>query len=68
MSQAHLDLQSKLDSQNISTISDTATTPLYKTSPILFLSPIEPTSNPTEQMETNTTVSESPKHNDAPSS
>ena len=53
MTQAHLDLQSQLVSQNISNISDPSTTPLCDTSPILFLSPIEPTNNQPEQMDTN---------------
>ena len=64
MTQARLDLQSQLVSQNISNISDPTTTPLCNTSPILFLSPIEPTNieptnNPIEQMDNNNTVSES---------
>ena len=59
MTQAHLDLQSQLDSQNISNISDPSTTPLCNTSPILFLSPIEPTKNQPEQMDTNHITSKS---------
>ena len=45
MTQAHLDLQSQPDSQNISNISDPTTTPF-------FLSPNEPTNNQIEQMDT----------------
>ena len=52
MTQAHIDLQSQLDSQNISNISDPSTTPLCNKSPISSLSPIEPTSNEIEQMDT----------------
>ena len=52
MTQAHLDLQSQLDSQNISNNSDPSTTPLCKNSPISFISPIEPTKNQIEQMDT----------------
>ena len=51
MTQAHLDLQSQLESQNISNISDPSTTPLCNNSPISFLSPIEPTNNQNEQMD-----------------
>ena len=53
MTQAHVDLQSQLDSQNISNISDPSTTPLCNISPISFLSPIEPTNSQPEQMDTN---------------
>ena len=59
MTQAHLDLRSQLDSQNISNISDPSTTPLCNTSPILFLSPIERTKNQPEQMDTNLITSKS---------
>ena len=52
MTQAHLDLQSQLDSQNISNISDPSTTPSCNISPISFVSPIEPTNNQIEQMDT----------------
>ena len=55
MTQAHIDLQSQLDSQNISNISDPSTTPLCNT-PISFLSPIEHTNNLVEQMDTNNIV------------
>ena len=50
MTQAHVDLQSQLGSQNISNISDPSTTPLCNTSPTSFLSPIEPKNNQIEQM------------------
>ena len=59
MAQAHIDLQSQLDSLNISQISDPSTILLCNTSPISFLSPIEPTNNQIEQMDTNHTVSKS---------
>ena len=52
MTQAHIDLQSQLDSQNISNISDPSTTLLCTNSPISLLSPIEPTNNQMEQMDT----------------
>ena len=52
MTQAHLNLQSQLDSQNISNISDPSTTPLCNNSPMSFHSPIEPTNNQIEQMDT----------------
>ena len=52
MTQAHLDLQSQLDSQNISNISVPSTTPLRNISPISFLGPIEPTNYQIEQMDT----------------
>ena len=67
MTQAHLDLQSQLDSQNISNISDPSTTPLCNTSPISLLSPIEPTNNQIEQMDTNISKSSGTDHNDKPS-
>ena len=67
MTEAHLDLQSQLDSQNISNISDPSNTSLCNTSPILFLSPVEPTNNPTERTEINNTVSEFTDNNDVPS-
>ena len=72
MTQAHLDLQSQLDSQNISNASDPSTTPLCNTSLILFLSPLELTSigstnNWTEQMEINNTLSASLDTNDVSS-
>ena len=51
MTQAHIDLPSQLDSQNISNISNPSTTPLCNTSPILFQSPIEPTNNQPGQMD-----------------
>ena len=51
MTQAHKDLQSQLDSRNISNISDPSTTPLCNKSPISFPSPIEPTTNQIEQMD-----------------
>ena len=71
MTQAHLDLQSQLDSQNISNILDPSTKPLCNTSPIIFHYPIEPTiiestNNPTEQTEINNTVSESLDNDDVP--
>ena len=50
MTQAHL--QSQLDSQNNSNISDPSTTPLCNNSPISFLSPVEPTNNQIEQIDT----------------
>ena len=60
MTQAHIDLQSQLDSQNISNISHhPSTTPSWHTSPISFLSPIEPTNNQIEQMDTDHNVSKS---------
>ena len=59
MTQAHIDLQSQLDSQNISNISDSSTTPLCNTSAISFLSPIKPTNNQMEQMDINHYVSKS---------
>ena len=52
MTQAHLDLQSQLDSQNISNISDPSSTPLCNNSPISFLSLIEPTNHQIEEMDT----------------
>ena len=52
MTQAHIDLESQLDSQNISNISDPSTTLLYNNSLISSLSPIEPTNNLIEQMDT----------------
>ena len=64
MTQAHLDLQSQLDSQNISNISVPTTTPLCNTSPIFFLSPIEPTNNQIEQMDTNISKSSDTDNND----
>ena len=64
MTQAHLDLQSQLDSQNISNISDPSTTPLCNISPILFLSPIESTNNQPEQMDTNHITSKSSDTNE----
>ena len=66
MSQSHLDLQSQLDSQNISIISDPSTTPLCDTSPISFLSPIEPTNNQPEQMDTNHITSKSSDTDEKP--
>ena len=67
MTQAHLDVPSQLESQNISNVSDPSITPLCNTSPIrYFLSPIELTNNPTEQMEINNTVSESFDNIDVP--
>ena len=59
MTQAHIDLQSQLDSQNISNISHPSTTPLWHTSPISFLIPIEPTINQIEQMDTDHNASKS---------
>ena len=61
MTQVHhdFDLQSQLDPQNISNMSDPSTTPLCNSSPIPFLKPIEPTNNPIKQMDTNHTVSKS---------
>ena len=59
MTQAHIDFQSQLDSQNISNISDPSITPLCNTSPISFLKPIDPTNNQIEQMDTNHNVSKS---------
>ena len=53
MTQAYVDLQSQLDSQTISNISDLTTTTSCSTSPTSFLSPIEPTNNQIEQMDTN---------------
>ena len=53
-----------MDSQNISNISDPSTTPLCNTSPISFLSPIEPTNNQIEQMNTNNSKSSDTDHND----
>ena len=44
--------RSQLDSQNNSNISDRSITPLCNTSPISFLSPIEPTNDQIEQMDT----------------
>ena len=66
MTQAHPDLQSQLDSQNISDISDPSTTPLCNTSPISFLSPTkpEPTNNRIEQMDTTIFKSSGSDHND----
>ena len=66
MTQALIDLQSQLDSQNISNISDPSTTPLCNTSPILFLSPIEPTNNQPEQMDTNHITSKSSDTDEKP--
>ena len=66
MTQAHIDLQSQLDSQNISNTSDPSTTPLCNTSPILFLSPIEPTNNQREQMDTNHITSKSSDTDEKP--
>ena len=59
MTRAHIDLQLQLDSQNISNISDPSTRPVCNFSPISFLSPIEPTSNQIEQMDTTHKVSKS---------
>ena len=59
MTQAHIDLQSQLDSQNILYFSDPSTLSLCNTSPIFFLSPIEPTKNSEEQIDTNNTVTKS---------
>ena len=59
MTQARLDVQSQLVSQNISNISDPSTTPLCNTSPIFCLSPIEPTNNQKEQMDINHNASKS---------
>ena len=66
MTQAHIDLQSQLDSQNISNISDPSTTPLCYNSPISFLSPLEPTSNQIVQMDT-THKSSDTDNNEIPS-
>ena len=66
MTQAHIDLQSQLDSQNISNISDQSTTPLCNTSLILFLSPTEPANNQTEQMDTNHITSKSSDTDEKP--
>ena len=66
MNQAHIDLQSQLDSQNISNISDLSTTPLCNTSPILFLRPIEPTNNQPEQMDTNHITSKTSDSDERP--
>ena len=68
MTRAHMDLQSQLDSQKNSNISDPSTPPLCNTSPISFLSPIEPTSNQIEQMDTTHTVSKSSDTDDNESS
>ena len=57
MTQAHFDLQSQLDSQYISNISDASTTPLCNNSRILFVSPIELTV--IERLETTNATSES---------
>ena len=66
MTQAHLNLQSQLDSQNISIISDPSTTPLCNTSPILFLIPIEPKNNQPEQLDTNHITSKSSDTDEKP--
>ena len=66
MIQAHLDPQSHLDSQNILNISDPSFTPLCNTSPILFLSPFEPTNNQPEQMDTNHITSKSSDTDEKP--
>ena len=68
MTQAHIDLRSQLDSQNVSNISDPSTTPLCNTSPLFFLSPIEPANTSVEQMDTKNIVAKSSDtDNDAPS-
>ena len=60
MTQAHVDLQSELDSQNISKISDPSTTPLCNDSRVLLLSPIHVADHtPIEQMETTKKITES---------
>ena len=64
MIQALLDLQSQLDSQNISNIADPSTTPLCNTSPILFLSRIEPTNS--QLLDTNHITSESSDTDEKP--
>ena len=66
MTQTHIDLQSQLDSQKISNISDPSTKPLCNTSPILFLSPIEPTNNQQKQMDTNLITSKSSDTDEKP--
>ena len=68
MTQAHLDLQSQLDFQNLSNISDPTTTPLCIASQNLVLSPIQLVNHTVlKQMETTNTVSESPyKSDDTP--
>ena len=67
MTEALIDLQSQMDSQNISNISDPSSTPLSNTSPILFLSPpIEPTNNQPEQMDTNHITFKSSDTNEKP--
>ena len=47
-------------------ISDPSTTPSCNTSPILFLSPIEPTNNQPEQMDTNHITSKSSDTDEKP--
>ena len=57
MTQAHIDLQSQLDSRNLSNISVPPTTFLCNTSPISFLSPIEPTNTNISQNKWTVTTS-----------